>query len=129
MAGYKSFYAFKLRGKGDTALPQGYEARMKQIQEIADTYEVRNIHNVDESGLFFRMALSRTYLAGTDKRTNARGTELQKHKTSISMVFCFNADGSHKLPMRYIGVSKKPVCFRDSRFSHCAQYYWSQANG
>jgi len=54
---------------------------------------------------------SRTYLTQDQNRDDTRGTDLQVYKQRFSVVFCVNADGSHKLPMRYIAVPKKPMFF------------------
>eukprot|EP00171_Calliarthron_tuberculosum_P000673 IDg673t1 len=59
------------------------------------------------------MGPNRTYLSREEVRSDVRGTDFQKYKQRITTVFCVNADGSHKLPMRYIGSAVKPACFRD----------------
>eukprot|EP00171_Calliarthron_tuberculosum_P001982 IDg1982t1 len=83
------------------------------IREISKEYQLRNIYNEDESGLLFRMGPSRTYLAHDELRSAVHGTDFQKYKQRITVVFCVNADGCHKLPIRYIGSSHKPLRFRD----------------
>ena len=47
----------------------------------------------------------------------------------VTAVFCVNADGTHALPLRYIGKSMNPKCFNDPRFSHHREFYSSQAKG
>lgn len=43
------------------------------------------------------------------------------------LVFCINADGSHKLPMRYFWKWKKHRCFADNN-AHEYEQYWSLKN-
>ena len=43
-----------------------------------------------------------TYLTRDEDRSTTRGTEMQKHKSRVSIVMCVNADGSHVLPVSYI---------------------------
>eukprot|EP00171_Calliarthron_tuberculosum_P010303 IDg10303t1 len=55
-----------------------------------------------------------------------RGTDFQKYEQRITTVFCVNAGGSHKLPMRYIGSAVKLACFRDH--STVPTFYSQQPN-
>jgi len=116
--------SFKLHGKGGNARPDNFEERMAEIRSVAEDYE---------SGLFYRMGPSRTYLMQSESRDDTRGTDLQKYKQRLSIVFCVNADGSHKLPMRYIGVPKKPNCFHvDGTHYHqysCQSRGWMNGPG
>ncbi len=101
---------------------------MAEIQAPVSNYALQNVFNVDESGLFYRMAPRHSYLVESEIRRDVCGTEFQKQKSRLSMVFCVNTDGSHMLPMKYIGKSKAPRCFEDARFSQDRNYYSSQAN-
>ncbi len=86
---------------------------MEQICNVAAAYDSQNIYNQDESGLLYRMGPDRSYLTGNEVRSNVEGTSFQKRKQRITTVYCVNATGSHKLPMKYIGKSKSPYCFKD----------------
>ena len=46
-----------------------------------------------------------------------------------NIVMCVNADGSHVLPVYYIGKSERPMRLQDSRYSSLSYQYWSQSNG
>ena len=119
--------SLKLHGKGGSSLPEGHSTRMSEIREISREYRLSNIYNEDESGLFYRMGPNRSYLMPHESRVDARGTSMQKAKSRISTIFCTNADASHVLPMRYIGSSKDPVCFRNH--ASARSYYYSQRKG
>ena len=45
--------SFKLHGKGGMELTTEASARMQEIRDISSQYELKNIYNMDESGLFF----------------------------------------------------------------------------
>ena len=121
--------SFKLHGKGGVDLPVDASARMQEIRDITSEYELKNIYNMDESALFYRMGPRQTYLTDDEDRNTTRGTDLQKHKRRVSIVMCTNADGSHIVPVSYIGAAAKPNCFLDSRFAALMDQYWSQSNG
>ena len=91
---------------------------MTEIRSIAQGYPLRNIYNMDESGLFYRMCPRMSYLSPDEKRKEVRGTELQRHKSRLTIVLCVYGDGSHPVPVKYIGSASHPRCFRDSRFAY-----------
>ena len=118
-----------LHGKGGNTQVPGTDDRMEEIRGILSTYELKNIYNVDESGLFYRMGPNRTYLTASENRAETRGTEMQKYKQRVSIEMCVNADGSHAFPVHYIGNSRNPMCLKSAQFSHLKSNYWSQPNG
>lgn len=69
---------------------------------------------------------TRSYLSSDEVRSNVRGTTLQKSKQRTSISFAVNADGSHKVPLRYIGTATRPQCFCDH--PGVSVIYTSQAN-
>ena len=66
-------------------------------------FEQRNIYNEDEAGLLYRMIPTRTYLSQAEESQAVRGTPQMKRKARITAVLRANTDGSHKLPVVYIG--------------------------
>ena len=72
--------SLKLHGTGDKDLPANHAQKLIEIRAVADTYQLRDIYNVDESGLFYRMGPSRSYLDGSEDRATVRGTTMQKTK-------------------------------------------------
>ena len=120
--------SFKLHGKGGSVLPSSHVERMEQIRDIAKHYHVSNIYNMDESGLFYRMGPQRIYLSGFEQRDAVRGTEFGKHKKRVTIVLACDADGTHVLPVSYIGSDNNPRCFRNGRLNSQKNRYWSQKN-
>lgn len=67
------------------------------------------IYNADETGLFFRMLPNKTYVAANEKSAPGRKTR----KERMTILFCANADGSHKVKPLVVGKSKNPRCFKN----------------
>ena len=95
---------------------------------ISAQYSLANVYNMDESSLLYRMGPRNSYLFPSETSLEARGTDLQKQKAIITSVLGVNADGSHTVPVRYIGLGAQPRCLRDSRFMQYKETYTSQKN-
>ena len=98
---------------------------LRKVREACQEYELANIFNVDETGIFYKLLPNRTYLSQAENRKTARGTKGMKAKDSVSAYMCTNATGTANVPMSIIGKSKNPRCFR---VTPCPIKYWSQAN-
>ena len=98
---------------------------LRKVREACQEYELANIFNVDETGIFCKLLPNRTYLSHAENRKTARGTKGMKAKDRVSVYMCTNATGTAKVPMSIIGKSKNPRCFR---VTPCPIKYWSQAN-
>ncbi len=118
----------KLHDIGSSAVPSNYEQRMEEIRSVSANYPLRSICYIDESGLFYRMGHRISYISPLEQARTVRGTELQKQKASITINLSCNADGTHILPVRYIGSAKEPLCCRENRFSSLKNTYSSQQN-
>ncbi len=107
MKGFKSrnsIHKKKQHGKAASVNIKGAEDRMIELRKIVALYLLRDIYNMDETGLFWK-AIPDTTLA-----TKAQsGTK--KEKARISLGYCSNADGSDKLPLLTISSSQRPRCF------------------
>lgn len=80
-------------------------AGLTEVQAHLAQYPPEDQYNCDETGLFWKAiperSLSRVLIAGT-----------KKEKSRISLHFCVNATGTHKVKPRIIGRAKEPRCFR-----------------
>ncbi len=90
---------------------------MRETRAIAQSNRLQHIYNVDEYGLFYTLGPMLSYLPPTENRQNVFGTDLQRNKDRITIVLCVNGDGSHTIPVSYVGHVAGPRCFRDSRFN------------
>ena len=81
--------------------------------------------NMDESALFYRAILCRSYLMEDegDKRQVGRGTKAMKCKDRITIILCVNATGSCKLNPVVIGSAKNLRCFK---YDHPVLPYFNQ---
>ena len=118
--------SIRLHGRSGSALPESHEARIREIREIASEYELKDVYNIDESGLFYRMDPRKPYFFPSEDPHLARGTDLLRQQARINIVLRVNADGSHRVPVACIGHSAEKFCFRDHRFDEYKTNYSSQ---
>jgi hypothetical protein len=67
---------------------------------------LENVYNFDETALFYRLEPDSTL---TTKRISGR----KKDKERITVAFCANATGTHKLKPFIIGKYANPRCFKN----------------
>lgn len=79
----------------------------KDLHILIKDYEAKNIFNVDETGLFYKMQPSKTLHFKREKCTGGKHS-----KVRISVLIGANCDGSEKLPLLVIGKAIKPRCFK-----------------
>ena len=101
----KSVY---LHGRGGSILPISHAERMTELRNVTGNYPLKNIYNMDESGLFYRIGPRKSYLAPTNSSQTIKETDLQGEKARVSIVLCVNGDGSDNLSVRYIGHAAYP---------------------
>ena len=113
LEGFKSRNGIRKRKQhGEAALAniEGAEDRMVELRVIVQPYPLRDVYNMDETGLFWKATpdttLATEALLGT-----------KKQKARISLGNCSNADGSDKLSLLIIGSSLKPHCFSRNRIN------------
>lgn len=82
-----------------------YLSSMLDFRGITSEYSLRNIHDAEERGLLYSVIPSRSYVLLNERRREVRGKSFMRSKSHITKMVCANEDGSHKLPMFYIGRS------------------------
>ena len=70
--------------------------------------KLKDIYNVDESGLFYHLMPARTLAFKGD---NCNGGKNSKDR--LTVLLCANANGSDKMTPLIIGKSQKPRCFKN----------------
>ena len=105
--------SIKLHENGNSLRNPNHGQRLEEIRELCAEYLPENVYNQDEHGLISRLCQNRSYLSTHESRRKVRCTLLQMSKQRITVSFATNVDASHKVPIRYIGSSKTPLCFRD----------------
>ena len=78
-------------------------------REVISKYEPRDVFNMDETGLFFKMTPDRSLTTADD----TKGVKRQKDRITVAL--CCNLDGSEKMRPFVIGKTLKPRCFKHFR--------------
>jgi len=81
------------------------EEALPDLCRLISSYSPKDVFNVDETGLFFRIQASR-FLA----TKQLEGKKIDKQR--LTVVACVNADSSEKLPLWIIDKSARPRCFK-----------------
>lgn len=80
----------------------------KDLEEMIQDRNPKDIFNVDETGLFFKCTPDKT-LAFKDEKCH--GGKLSKER--ITLLVGANMDGTEKLPLLMVGKSANPRCFKN----------------
>ncbi|CAG8721892.1 32058_t:CDS:2 [Gigaspora margarita] len=91
-------------GEAASALLESLPNERIKLQNLLSQYELEDIYNADETGLFYRMLPNQTLA----KRPVARS---KQDKSRVTILLAANATSSHKLQPLVIGYSKKPRSF------------------
>jgi hypothetical protein len=79
---------------------------MEEDRELAKLYDLDDILNMDESGLFWKMSLNKTLAI-------EQGSGGKKSKDRIMIALTVNTSGSKKFEPWIIGKSQSPRCFKN----------------
>lgn len=101
--GIKSFRRFGESGSVDV---QDMEQKLVSIREKIDQFPMKDVFNMDETGLFYRLQADHSL---TTKQLEGR----KQDKERLTVVICCNEDGSEKIPLWIIGKYAKPRCFKN----------------
>jgi hypothetical protein len=92
----------------------GLLAALDDLYAIIAQYDLENVYNMDETGLFFRLLPRYNLLMPDEDISTIRGKK--KSKDRVSLIVCTNAVGSHKIPYALIGKPKRPACIKDHQW-------------
>ena len=98
---------YKQHGEGASAevnMPSAIQ-QMNNLRFECLNYHPRDIFNMDETGLFWKLQPDRSL--ATEQTSGGK-----KSKDRITAALCTNGDGSEKLNPWIIGRSKNPRCFK-----------------
>jgi len=96
-----------ITGESGSVILEHVESGRKRLQELIALFDIENVYNADETGLFFRLGPNKTLATKNDK---AKGTK--KNKERITVLLCCNATGSKKFKPLVIGKYQNPRCFK-----------------
>ncbi|POW11666.1 hypothetical protein PSTT_05117 [Puccinia striiformis] len=100
--------AFWMHGEAASVDITVVESEIVRMQEITKDYELKDIFNMDKTGLFYSMPPD---VGLAFKATHG----VKSNKTRRTLALTCNADGSEKRPPLFIGKSKKPNVSKDTR--------------
>ena len=83
------------------------------LPTLLSNYELKDIYNADEFGLFYKCVINKTYQLKSQK---CSGGKLSKIR--ITWMAAANVVGD-KIPMLVIGKSQKPRFFKNVKYLHC----------
>lgn len=89
---------------------------------INGNYNVHNIYNADETGLFFKLMPTKTLVNLNEKKAPGR----KNLRNRITFMPCVNVSGSHKIPLQIIGTAANPRCFQQKGQPTQVSYFHSQ---
>ncbi len=96
------------------------------LEFLADKELVdEQVYNADESGLFYRM-LPNSTLAQKNDITKSEGYKLAKDR--VTLLFCVNKTGTHKMKPLCIGKFAKPRCFSHVNMNTLSLAYTNSGN-
>jgi hypothetical protein len=87
---------------------------LEELYSIIAQYDLENVYNMDEIGLFFRLLPRYSILMPNEDISSTRGKK--KVKDCVSVIVCANASGTHKIPYVMIGKPKEPTCIKNRRW-------------
>ena len=87
------------------SVPASSHEEMRAIQTLCGEYSEEDIYNMDETGLYWRRAISK----GLTSRSQPGR---KKSKERVSLAFCSNYTGSRRMPIWAIGKSARPYALR-----------------
>ena len=85
-------------------------AALDKLYAIITKYDPKNVCNMDETGLFFRLLPKYIMLMPFE---NVSSTRAKKKTKKVSLVVCANATGTHKIPFTLIGKATFPSCIKN----------------
>ncbi|KAG0438967.1 Tigger transposable element-derived protein 6 [Dictyocoela muelleri] len=96
---------------------QSFEEFIKDINDKISTYGSENVFNCDETGLFFKLAPSKS-LASRERNG------IKKYKDRVIVLLACNMLGTEKLKPLVIGKLENPRSFKNfNRDAFCKYYY------
>ncbi|KAK5776414.1 hypothetical protein PVK06_044373 [Gossypium arboreum] len=95
---------------------ENIEHALPQIGAKLENFYWKDIYNMDETGLFYRLQVDHPL---TTKQLERR----KKDKERPAVIVCSNGDGSNKVPLWVIGKFANPRCFKHVNIDNLNYHY------
>lgn len=112
-----SLKEYRFHGEAGSVVEDDVEIARVRIRKLTDQYALRDILNMDETGLNDRMPPDRGLATA-----QFAGRKADKHRLTYALTT--NADGSESFPPLVIGHAKRPRCFQKKSGSALGFDYW-----
>jgi hypothetical protein len=89
----------------------GLLAALDDLYVIIAQYDLEDVYNMDETGLFFRLLPRYILLMPNEDISTTR--RKKKSKDRVSLMVCTNVVGTHKIPCTLISKSKALAYIKD----------------
>ena len=99
-----------LHGEAEEVDIEGLEPEIQKLRDLIVEYDLDNVYNMDETGLFFKLMPNRSYVKVEMARA-ARGSKFTKANDRVTLYVATNATGTDLVPLSMIGKSLNPRCF------------------
>ena len=113
-----------IQGEKASADSGAAEDFQHEFPSLISGYNVDQIFNCDETGLYYRCLPDKTLASAFEKRADGR----KKAKDRVTVSACANVTGSIKLPLLFIGKAKRPRCFKNTNMDSLPVIYRNQKN-
>jgi hypothetical protein len=97
-----------LHGQAKDVSDETCENWRKSLPQLLQSYEPKDVFNLDETGLFFKCTPNKTMMF---RNEICSGGKLSKERLTI--LVGANANGTEKLPLMVIGKTMKPRCLKN----------------
>lgn len=99
-----------VNGEGNAAPMEDVNTWKEGLPALLSEYEEKDVFNLDETALFFKMMPNKTLAVKTDSCFGGKAS-----KERLTILLGANMDGSEKLPLLAIGKSANPRSFKNVR--------------
>ncbi|QRV79154.1 tigger transposable element-derived protein 4 [Ceratobasidium sp. AG-Ba] len=108
---------YKFHGEAASAPIDTLDTEVQRVKELIELYDARDVFNVDETALFFR-------LPPTTGLAFEQMSGIKADKIRLTYLLGANMDGSEKLKPLVIGRARRPRCFDRVEASDLGFYYF-----
>jgi hypothetical protein len=112
--------SYILHGESNSAPLDNLPEARSMLQDIISQYDLDDVYNADETGIFYRLLPNRTL-----STTQTSGTK--KNKEQITILLACNSTGSHKIKPLVIGKAARPMTLRSLNMNNLLVTYQSNA--
>ena len=113
----------KIQGKKLSGDTDAVECFKKEFEQIVERHQLTpsQIYNADETGLNWKCLPTKTLAAASER--SAPGYKSSKER--ITILYCANSSGEHKLKLTTIGKAKNPRSFKGTKVKFLPVNYYN----